>query len=71
MRMRSWKRFFFPRDVADIGHVEGAIARASAEQELVRVRSETPYYERLGHELRTLRERNHFADSIRATLGRT
>lgn len=47
---------------------EGEQARVAAERELVRVKSETSYYEGLGNELRQLRERNHFAENLRATL---
>lgn len=63
----SLLRLFFPRDVRHI-ETEGENARRSAEVELVRVRSETPYYAGLGYELRGFRERNHIADNIRATL---
>jgi hypothetical protein len=66
--MISLTRMLFPHSATDIGSSDGANARRLAEQELLRVRSETPYYEGLGRELRALRERNHFADGIRATL---
>lgn len=46
----------------------GEFARMAAERELERVRSQTPYYEGLGRDLRTLRERNHLAEHIRATI---
>lgn len=49
----------------------GSEARKRAEHELERVRSETPYYAGLGDDLRRLRERNHFADNIRATMRET
>ena len=45
-------------------------ALTKAERELARVQSETPRYEALGRDLAEIRERNHFADSIRATVQR-
>jgi hypothetical protein len=46
----------------------GTAARVQAERSLAKTVSETPYYEGLGDDLRKLRERNHFAESIRLTL---
>lgn len=69
--MRKFFKWFFPRDVienrCDSGEIGGADPEA-AREELERVRSQTPYYEGLSRELRGLRERNHFADNIRATM---
>lgn len=67
--MRLVMSFLFPRSVRGIGRGEGEAARKRAEQELVRVRAQTAYYERLGYDLRALRERNHFADTFRASMG--
>lgn len=50
---------------------EGKQARMKAERDLARVKAETPYYEGLGNDLRRLRERNHFAENIRATMRET
>lgn len=47
---------------------EGTLARIKAERELAETVAQTPYYEGLGRELRALRERNHIADRIRATI---
>lgn len=67
-------RFLFPREVREVDQC-GSQARAKAEDDLVRererlahMRAETAYYERLGGDLKRLRERNHFADNIRATM---
>lgn len=46
----------------------GMFARKAAEHELAKVRAQTPYFESLGRDLRNLRERNHFAENIRATM---
>jgi hypothetical protein len=67
--MKSPLRYLFPRDVRNApGNMRGEEARRLAERELSRVQSETPYYEGLGRDLRVLRERNHLADNIRATI---
>lgn len=67
--MKSPWKMLFSRDVRDIPDVdEGQRARENAERELARVRSETPYYAGLGNDLRRWRERNHFAEHIRATI---
>lgn len=63
MRIK-WPHFHHPAPI----NTGGQFARESAERELARVRSETPYFERLGRDLRTIRERNHFAENIRATF---
>lgn len=47
---------------------EGQNARLKAEQALKETRAQTPYYKSLSDDLRVLRERNHFADNIRATV---
>ena len=66
MRFRFifWSHKHF-RDATSTG---GEVARRKAERDLAQVRRETPYYESLGRDLRRLRERNHFADNIRATI---
>lgn len=65
----SWKIHVFPRQRTSRENMTGGQeARERAEQELARVQAETPYYARLGSDLRSLRERNHFAENIRATL---
>lgn len=46
----------------------GQAAREEATRRLAQVRSNTAYYEGLGADLRDLRERNHFAEQIRATM---
>jgi hypothetical protein len=73
--MKSLWKYLFPRDVRGVQNPEGTAARERAEENLEReherlahMRAETAYYERLGGELRRLRERNHFADNIRATM---
>lgn len=65
--MKPWM-ILFPRASREVPITGGQQARERAEQELARVRSETPYYEGLGRELRALRERNHIAENLRATL---
>lgn len=47
---------------------EGTLARIKAERELAQTVAQTPYYEGLGRDLRTLRERNHIAEKIRMSL---
>lgn len=47
---------------------EAEKAQREVEQDLAAARAKTPYYRALSHDLRTLRERNHFADNIRATV---
>lgn len=64
--LRLWPgRKNLPRDT----NTGGALARVEAERQLARTVAQTPYYERLGRDARSLRERNHIADNIRATLG--
>jgi hypothetical protein len=62
--MLHWLRKHQP----DPSNTGGEFARHEAERELERVRSETPYYEGLGRDLRNLRERNHIAEHLRATI---
>lgn len=59
------------RKCRHVHETEGETARIKAERDLARVKSETPYYEGLGNDLRRLRERNHFAENIRATMRET
>ena len=69
--MKKWFKRFFPRDVVERREIPGGIGEAAPDRarvELERVRSETAYYEGLSRELKGLRERNHFADNIRATM---
>lgn len=47
---------------------ESTFAREKAERDLEAVRSETPRYRALADDLRAKRERNHFADSIAASM---
>lgn len=47
---------------------EGEVARKEAEAALRKAKASTPYYQTLSDDLRSLRERNHFADNIRATV---
>lgn len=65
--MKSPLKWMFPRDIREV-HTEGSEARVKAERELAQTVAQTPYYEGLGRELRALRERNHIADRIRATI---
>lgn len=62
--MRNWLR----RHQTNPSDTGGEFAREEAERELERVRAETPYYEGLGRDLRYLRERNHIAEHLRATI---
>jgi hypothetical protein len=48
----------------------GRFARLAAEHELERVRSQTPYYEGLGRDLRNLKQTNHIAENLRAAIRR-
>ena len=73
MKQPFWK-MIFPRDVRRVDG-RGSEARQEAEkgltrvrQELVQTKSQTPYYEGLGRELRLARERNHIAEKLRASL---
>ena len=47
---------------------EGVQARESAVHALQETKAQTTYYKSLSNDLRLLRERNHFADNIRATI---
>lgn len=60
--------FHFHREPASTG---GREARVAAERELARIQAMTPYYEGLGQDVKRLRNRNHFAENIRATIRRT
>jgi hypothetical protein len=62
----SWKSIF-PDEVLNID-TEGTVARQRAEEDLQRIQSETPYYARLGRELREERQRNHIAERLRAAM---
>lgn len=63
-----WPKKALPKECdIDTG---GELARRDAEFNLRRIREETAYYERLGRDLHELRERNHFAENIRATMRR-
>lgn len=69
MRLRIgflWPAKCLPQDM----NTGGSEAKEKAEVELARVKAETAYYKRLGNELRDIRGRNHFAESIRATMRR-
>ena len=59
------RRFVQPYVPTNTG---GAQAHAKASRELAVTRSQTAYYAGLGSDLRGLRERNHFAEQIRATV---
>lgn len=68
MSVRLHIRWPGAKRIPDDIRTGGELARREAERELKRVQAETPYYARLGDDLRRLRERNHFADNIRATM---
>ena len=57
--IRRWFRRPPPPQPSD-----GTKAREQAERDLAAVRAETPYYQRLSRDLRTIRERNHLAEAF-------
>jgi hypothetical protein len=72
--MKSLWKMIFPRDVRSVSQ-GGAEARQKAEenlvhdrQELARVQSQTPYYAGLERDLRKIREVNHIAERLRASI---
>lgn len=72
--MKSLWRLVFPPDVREVS-LGGEQARQKAEQDLVRDRQElahtqaqTPYYAGLGRDLRNIREVNHIAERLRASI---